>query len=58
MGGAKTEGEPQADSALSTGLGLGFDLVTLRSQSEPKPRLSHLTDYATQGPLFYHSNWM
>lgn len=52
------EGESQADSALSTGFDLGLDLVTLRSQSEPKPRLNHLTDYATQVPLFYNSNWM
>jgi len=38
-----TEQEPKA----------GWDLTTLRSRPEPKPRVSHLTNRATQAPHIF-----
>ena len=43
--------EPQADSALSTEPDIRLDLMSLRSLPEPKPGVSHSTDYSTQAPL-------
>ena len=45
--------ESQADSALSLESDAGLDTTTLRSWPEPKPRVRHLTDGATQVPLLY-----
>ena len=55
-GGAEGEGEreSEADSLLSaeaTVSDVGFDLTTVRSQSEPKPRAGCLTNRAIQAPL-------
>ena len=46
------ERKSQADSLLSLEPDVGLHLRTLRSQPEPKPRGRHLTDYATQAPLY------
>ena len=48
--GAEREGErePQADSTVSTEPDTGLSLMTLRSWPEPKSRVSHLTNWATQ----------
>ena len=50
--GEEAERESQADSALSPGPNTGLDLTTLRLWPEPKPRVIHPTDWATQASLF------
>ena len=50
------ERETQAASALNAEPNTGLDLTILRSQSEPKPRVRHLTNCTTQvTPLFLNS---
>lgn len=44
------EREPQADSALSRAPDTGLDLTTMRSRPEPKSRVGHFTNGATQEP--------
>jgi len=44
------ERETLADSVLSAEPGMGLDLGILRSGPELKPRVRHLTDFATQPP--------
>ena len=46
------EGEFSAESVLSVECNgnAGFNLRTLRSQSESKPRVGRLTDWATRAP--------
>ena len=41
---------PQVDSVLSAEPNVGLDRRTLRSCPEPKSRVQHLTDWATQTP--------
>ena len=47
--GEGTEGEGQADSLMSEAPNAGLDPRTLR-YDKPKPRVGHLTDWATQMP--------
>ena len=46
----KGEREFEADSTLSTGPKMGLDTTMTRSGPEPKPRIGHLTNWATQAP--------
>lgn len=41
------------DYELSAEPDAGLELTTLKSWHEPKPRVRHLTDCATQVPLFW-----
>jgi len=45
------EAEGQADSTLSTEPNAGLDSRIPRPWPEPKSRVGHLTDWATQAPL-------
>lgn len=48
VGEEKEQRESQADSPLSMEPDMGVDLGTLRSQPEPKPKVGHPTNLATQ----------
>ena len=50
----KRERESQSDSTLSMEPDAVFHLVTLGSWPEPKSRVGHSTDWATQAPFFAH----
>ena len=55
--GGKREREAQAGSALSPQSPIcGSNSRTVRSWPEPKPRVGHLTNWATQVPLEYVSS--
>ena len=47
------ERESEANSILSTEPHLGLHPMALRSRPELKPRVGHLTDFATQAPLMW-----
>ena len=49
-GGRAEDIESQADSMLNVEPDMSLDPRTLRSQPEPKPRVGHSTDCATQVP--------
>ena len=52
------EGEPQANSLLSTELHMGLDPSTLKSQPELKPRVRCLTDWHPKSvSLFIFGGW-
>ena len=53
--GAEEEGEGQADSMLNIEPYVGVHLMTLRAWPEPKSRVGHSMDWATQGSIGDHT---